>query len=422
MIDYIFCYIMCFLMNFLLIYFLNKVLLIKRKNNFLIIIMVSCIFFISNLFKSQIAKHILLLSALTFEFNILISKNIKDSIIYSFVCYMHLIMYDVLTEFFVEYMIKNYYNLFITNLMLFKNISSLNFCVILFIISNCKSYTNLINKIIGTLQKINKKIYNICSLIIMILIYVFMSIILYNGTLNYINIIYIFLYFFLSNIMLFFIFIYIYKNHKIHQTNEMLENMNNVYGNLIDEDNKIKHNLKNQLLIIRTLGNNKTKKYVDSILDSKIQIKNSNNLYKIPKSLKGIFGEKLFNLKRTTIIVNNNIKGNYFDTLSIKTYGNLCEILSICLDNVLEAIKEIKKPYIYINFSEIKNDIYIVIKNNFNGTIDIDNLGTKKYSTKNRGSGYGLYSINKIKDINTSYSLNENEFTTKIIIKKSKVR
>ena len=49
-------------------------------------------------------------------------------------------------------------------------------------------------------------------------------------------------------------------------------------------------------------------KIVDNYLDeSEKNVRETNSLYKIPNSLKGIFGEKLYVFKKTKIIVYNDL-------------------------------------------------------------------------------------------------------------------
>ena len=71
-----------------------------------------------------------------------------------------------------------------------------------------------------------------------------------------------------------------------------------------------------------------------------------------------------------------------------------------------------------INLSEEKNHITIEIKNTFAGDIDLDSLGVKNYSTKQKNRGMGLYSIFRNKEVSVTVKVVNNWFVNKLEVMK----
>ena len=73
-----------------------------------------------------------------------------------------------------------------------------------------------------------------------------------------------------------------------------------------------------------------------------------------------------------------------------------------------------------MKLSETPEEINITIKNTFNGEIDIDKLGTKNYTSKNKGNGIGLFSIFRKKEIDLKTCIRENYFISTLLVEKIK--
>jgi hypothetical protein len=390
---------------------------IFHKSNIIKIVFLSILLYISNTTKIFWARFTFENIAIIMTYYFLCEKNIKNSIINFLVFYIHLLFLDLLTT----YIIQN--NLNVKILLKYsdwiKILTTNIYCLILVTLLRFKKYKIIIQK---TTKNLSTYFSTIFLLIIISLTYVFMSGILYIGTINKLSYNYLIGFFFLCTSLFLFIVYIIFKIQNVKLSVKKLIEINDMYSRLIDNDKQVQHNIKNHLLSVKLIGNKKTNDYIDNLLQEMNTKPISKELYKLPKVLKGIFGNKLYYQDKFDIMVLNECKTKILENLNVKIYKDLCEIINITIDNIMETCNQTNQPYMYITVSETSDKILINIKNNFDGTIDADNLGTKKYSTKDRGSGYGLYSINKIKSISTSYALTENEFSTKISIKKSKVR
>lgn len=179
----------------------------------------------------------------------------------------------------------------------------------------------------------------------------------------------------------------------LKNSNKKLIEYNENYGKFLDEYKIYKHNINHKLKAIMAYGNKKINSLIEELLQDETQfsIKN-NNLHNLPKGIKGIIAEKLYN-KDYDVLIDNKITGDPFSNLSPKAFNEISESIGICLDNAVEASEETDKAVISVYLYEDEEAVYIKIGNNYNNNIDLTKLGEKYYSTKNRGSGLGLFSI-----------------------------
>jgi hypothetical protein len=348
-----------------------------------------------------------------------IDKNYKKAIINSLIFCLIVLLVDIIISIFATFILGKY---LITNLLekyykiiftLIENIIFLLFCFI-------PETNKKINKLIDKISDQNKEFY---YLFLYGIIYISTCILLYNVILKELPLFYFLLLLFSCTFILIYSQIEIYKLKEKDKQNEAILKLNTFYGNLLEEDKIFKHNINNKLLTIKSIGNSKVKKLVDEYLNEEpTSARETNNLYNVPNSIKGIICEKVYHFKWTKIVVNNQLKTDPYKNIDLNIYRKLCEIISISLDNAIEATEQLKNGYIFLNFYCEKDNNIIEIINNFDEKLDVDKLGNKNYSTKNRGSGYGIYSVLKYKKVMTKYIINNNNFITKIEIKKPKVR
>ncbi len=197
--------------------------------------------------------------------------------------------------------------------------------------------------------------------------------------------------------------------------NEYLEN----YEKMSDNYRTLKHNLRNDLYLI------KCSKEKDPVIN-KMYVKYTDDenwegkISGIPSGLQGIIFLKMqyAETKNIKFIVDNKIDENELNENS-QIYLDTCEIVAICLDNAIEASEETSQKMISMDINKNSSFYLIEITNTFNNRIDIDKLGEKNYSTKNRNSGIGLnYIENLSKSITVKRLIIENIFRTIIKIKK----
>lgn len=211
----------------------------------------------------------------------------------------------------------------------------------------------------------------------------------------------------------------IYNNKILSVKNKYLNEYLENYEKMSDNYKTLKHNLRNDLYLIKcskekdAVINKMYEKYTD---DENWEGKISN----IPSGLQGIIFLKMqyAETKNIKFIVDNKIDENELDENS-QIYLDTCEIVAICLDNAIEASEETSQKMISMDINKNSSFYLIEITNTFNNRIDIDKLGEKNYSTKNRNSGIGLnYIENLSKSITVKRLIIENIFRTIIKVKK----
>ena len=200
------------------------------------------------------------------------------------------------------------------------------------------------------------------------------------------------------------------------------------YEKIIDEERINRHEMLNNLLMLKSFKNKNTKKYDDTINDIiKLYEKNGKetirNVSNLPSGLKGVLYYKIEDMKHYDINVNINISKrakSLLDIIETKEYVSLCKIFGIVLDNACDAAKESNDKFVFIEIYEINSTIHINIENSFKNKIDINKLNDQYYSTKGKGRGLGLFLANKL--IKESESLDmvqrveNNMFVTEICI------
>ena len=193
--------------------------------------------------------------------------------------------------------------------------------------------------------------------------------------------------------------------HKIQSEYDALLTNLSEYENLLDRQRILNHENKNQLLVIKGMINKKEEKvseYIDTIIDT--QYLDNENLImttnRIPSGgLRGLVYYKMLGMKDKNINVNlevdSNLRNLDFTSIPIRTNQELCKIVGVFLDNAIQAVDEleIKKINILLQY---ENCLIIKISNNYKGTIDLEKLDNRGYTTKGSGHGYGLCLVKNI--------------------------
>ena len=199
-----------------------------------------------------------------------------------------------------------------------------------------------------------------------------------------------------------------------------LSNNISLYEKVIDEYRILKHNLKNDLLGIKSISDIKTNKYIDEILKKyNTDLSWISSVQSLSPGIRGLIYYKLNEAatKKINYVIDSNIKEDFTKIMKPKLYEMLCTTLGVCLDNAIYAAinSEDKNLYIGIIYDEC-NRLNIRIINNFSNSIDINNIGKKNYSTKEIKSGLGLYWVNNYKKIKVNQTVIDNKFITQISI------
>ncbi len=241
------------------------------------------------------------------------------------------------------------------------------------------------------------------------------------------------------------VFIFIVLMLKFMNTKNNLDSISNKYETsitslkeyetLINKNRINNHENKNQLLIIRSMLVDKTKKdkvidYIDKLVDDKIK-DNEKIMYKTAKIPEGglratIYSKlcKMDDLKiKYNLDISNDIRTADLIDLGDELTLNICKILGVFLDNAIEAVEHLRKKNIRIEIYIMDGNIHIEITNNFKGPIDIESIGKTGYTTKNGDNhGYGLSLVKQIIDENkhileNKTEINKDNFSQTLIIK-----
>lgn len=171
----------------------------------------------------------------------------------------------------------------------------------------------------------------------------------------------------------------------------------------IDSEQLYRHELKNNLSIIRSMTNNKKIiKKIDEMLKFSIVLDENDIecLKDIPKGgLKGLIYYKIALAKSNNINLTIEISPKVTKKLrkiTDKDLKQLCIILGIYIDNAMEASLKAKKRNVTLEIYEVNKKLVFVISNTYKDIISIEKMNYDGYTTKGNGHGRGLYYVNKL--------------------------
>jgi len=385
---------------------------VKKDIKYIFIILITSLFIFLNNYYNLLSLRAYVGILLNIITAILMYKNsfgltLFYSIIHAVVSLIVELILSIFLMFYVE-------NIEIFNTMLIAKIifSLILGFITLIIFSNIK-----IQKFINKIKQI---IFNKKNLVIMtIILLIFLDILIIVRATEVKNIYVIFLT--INSIIFMIITIRIIINDRYNmivlnnQSNSIKENIK-AYSKTIDDCRELKHNLRNDLLTIKSGLNKDSQDQINEIIT---KYNNNyewiNKIDEIPEGLQGLIylKQKESEKKNIKLYVNTikNIKINN------KDYIDLCSVLGILIDNAIYASKNTKSKVIEINFKEIGKDLNIKISNNYNNDIDVNKIGNKNYSTKEYKSGLGLNFIKKINNSNikVNFKIVNNLFITDIL-------
>lgn len=361
--------------------------------------------------------------------------------------------YKVIVSFFVIF-IMNYYNFreklndsFINSLIVVITASSLEILLSIPLLINSSIITNstsLIFKVIMSLtifkltdillkqDKINyyiKKIKNFARRIFFfestLLLLVFVINILLFFRSEKFNDIYNICAIIIFSLYIIFTLIQIIKGRyvieKLEAKNKELTNSYKASSAAMEQFRELKHNLKNDLYSLKGVLP-KEKQILLNNLMSKYNTNYDwlNNVTDIPEGLQGIIYLKKLEAEKQKVKLNVNY--NSTKDIAEKDFLDICDILGIYLDNAIEASKENGDKTVVLDIRDYYDSMMIKVINKFSNNVNLNEIGNKDYSTKNRNSGIGLNYISKIKNknIKTKIQIVNNLFITMIEYKSKK--
>lgn len=342
--------------------------------------------------------------------------KLKKTIFTTIIIWLLGILLDLITAFICSLLFTK----LIPNYAIYlQTLSTIVLTLILFLISKHNKLGTMYNNFIKAIKNVKFSfiLFNLFLIALMIL-----DIWCYINAANYfIQLILIIITILL--ILYFLIIIYIISTKKIlnETINYIIYNgkyIQKEYDNL----SVFKHDLKNELLTVKSVANSQAQELIDILIDEYSTNDYVNNYMKnIPEGINGTIMQKL-----QPYLVNNNIKIKFdnkiknetINRLKPRVYRNLCKNMCLLLDNALEACSKSKEKSLCITFTDDSEIIKIEIINTYNNDVDVDNIGYSRYSTKNSNHGLGLFSILRNKDVILNSKIIDNLFYTTLIIKK----
>lgn len=403
--------------------FISKEKFKYNFKNIVCVIITSTLFLINNSHNSTIIKVPIIILILLIFFKIVFNGRLRNIVIYTFTFYLALVFFDFMFSFIFHwlnaiialdlsrnYLIMGGFTLLITFL------TSL-FCKLKFV----RKFSDLI---------INLSKNNYVNVLVISLIILFIVILSTKLSLEYGYEKFLFNLLLLSVFLFFIVFAFV-KNHlaqKEKQEKETLLEFISKYEKIIDENRINKHEMLNNLIILRSFEDKNTEEY-NKVLDDLIVTYDNNsdacikNISKLPTGLKGILYYKINDMRNKNINLNVNISkrvSSPLEKLPLDEYVILSRIIGIVMDNALEASIKSKEKFVMIEVFEQNDNVIIIIENSYNNKVDINDLKKKNFSTKGKSRGLGLYIANillkKSKHIEMTQHAEE-LFITKLTIK-----
>lgn len=405
----------------LMIFILSYKKLTKQKLNFnikkvLLLMGFALLMMANNIFNVNTFK------AITSYFIILLLTKIwfkdKNSKIFY---YMTII---ILLAMIVELLLSKGFSIFFANLdainnsLMAKSAITMIFNIMVYFIFMIKPLDKIIIKLEPFMTK--RRAMEVYLIVIVFIV----NLLLMQMTVNYRNA----PLYFASITIIIMIFSILLAYIKDRQNKETLEirnkylNDNVKHYELISDDySELKHNLNHDFMAIRSVANQEAQELIDEIM----QKYNKNyswttKIGKIPKGIQGLFCIKIYEGKKENIDieVKSKVEDNINEQITMRTYSKLCDTIGITVDNAITAAKRSKEKAIYIDMAKKDNILEIKIMNTFKDILDLEQLGTFKYSTKEKKSDIGLSYLNKIlkKDIEIKKEIINNIFIVSLCV------
>lgn len=386
-----------------------------------LILIESAIIYISTTFNKYTLNIVIVnIISLIILFCLVFKEKKKTAIIKGILVYASSIIFELL----VSIAIVPFPS--ITEALLNQNVYiKTMFSIIVLLLTYLFLNVSFINKTIMKVDKLSQKTKEIILIILIFIAFIILD-------LRFIDALSRDVYF--SNIFLVLSFIFLvvsslYNANKvkteIEKTECLLEIMTK-YEKIIDEDSVNRHEMYNNLLILKSHKDKNSKRY-NEILEDLIKIYNRKgsecikNMDKLPTGLKGIIYYKIKSIAKYDINLDVHISQRVREMIKLidaKDYIRLCKLTCIAFDNAIEATIVSEKKLLIIDIYKENDKIVVTIENSFNNNIDISKINNKYYSTKGKNRGLGLYIAKKFVEDSTNIAMkqetNNDIFTTKI--------
>lgn len=395
----------------------------RKVNNILFLVLITLEMFLSKVFLKDVMQMLVNFTLLfVFTYLFISNKNLNHALVYSLFIFLLMALIEIIFSVLLNLVI-NFNNYYSDNI----NISIIVFSTLISLFMVLITKINIIKRSINKINLNDKIIF-----IFIIFLIIFGVLITENNKIvlkeNDLSIL-INIFIYLSIIFGLFLVIYLsYKKNILYERyNQTLEFVGE-YEKIIDEQGKRNHEFNNQLLVLYGYLNNKKelKNYLDSITKDHKTGQNYfiRQLSRFPNGgLKGLLYYKISKMKENNIkyylYVSNDINKK-LKNIDIKKYKDITKVFGVLLDNAIEAAIESKDKEIVMDFKVDGNYIIFNISNTYDKKDDLNNVGTKRFTTKGLGHGFGLSLVkdiiknNNYLDLSTSF--NEKEFIQTFLI------
>lgn len=195
-----------------------------------------------------------------------------------------------------------------------------------------------------------------------------------------------------------------FKNKTKEEEQKHLLKIMEDYELMLEKTRENRHEMVNNLLVLKGEKNKNSKKYNDLLngiieqYDNK-RMSSYSGLYKLPSGLKGIVYYKMASIKDNDVNFRTIISDKMyeeFNNFETKIYYKVCKIMGILIDNAVEAsINSKEKTLLIYIYEQCNGNIVISIENSYNTLLDIHDINKKGYSTKGKNRGLGLFIANR---------------------------
>ena len=362
--------------------------------NITILFVFSLLFLLNNNYNFIISKGVISILLLLISIKIIFNDNVRKSVICTLIFYLILAIFDFIFSF-VFYWFNEITITDISQECLIVGSFSLVLTFMAAMVCKMKSVKEICKKIIE-ISKSSRINITIIFLTIFFIIILSTKLSLEYNFQKY------FLYTLLLLIFLFFFVFALVKNYlaqKEKREKEVLLDFISKYEKIIDENRENKHEMLNNLIILRSFDDRNDSEY-DKVINELIVRygKNSGetvkNISKLPKGLKGILYYKMNDMKQKHINLTVSISqrvSSPLEKLETEEYVILSKIVGIIMDNALEAALKSKDKSVFIEVYEQNGIVIMVIENSCDSIVNVNDIKKKNFSTKGTGRGLGLH-------------------------------
>ena len=391
----------------------------------LMILLFGIVVTLINMYLESSYRWIFIIVLLVLTFKIIFREKIGITIAKALIFYLIVILCDLIIG--VSVMIIPNASKLIEGTSVLRAVCTFLTGVMYYLIFLIKPLCKLLQKLFVFLQEKVKYIFGVILIIGVITFFtITYSYITEGGIKYYILTVLIFGFLLMLCITLCVQFI---KNKNKEKEQEILLNTMNQYEIILDKDRENRHEMLNNLLVLKSFKNKGSKEFEKILQDIINEYQNKktstySELYKLPSGIKGIVYYKLNNIidsdiKFKTLITKESYER--IESLETESYYNVCKILGILLDNAIEACEESDDKEILIDIYNEEKMTNIYIENTYRGKINIDEINKKGYSTKGKNRGLGLNIVNLLIKKNNYLDLKQyiykDRFISNLIIK-----